>query len=121
VRQEKWLPDEVIAAGMASVSGLLHGVAFELLDDLAPGLSEQDWPMESGGGEQLRRIRARLAELGRLHQNEANSGIRNARPVAYAAGHLIDAELYELIRPERDRQLGGLAAACERACAFLPR
>ena len=116
------VPPEVLKAGAAEVSGLIHtlGASTDLWahwligdDDLPP------WPNESGGRATMEGMRSRCAELRRD---------RSLREKAPTHGHhthhdmhvsQVDYRFYQLVQPERDRQLAGISAAIQRVISLL--
>jgi hypothetical protein len=116
------LPPEVLEAGAARVSGLIHTIGansdfwahYLLGDDELPF-----WPEESGGRATMEKMRQRCEEL------HANRALKQRK---LASDHpkrsemdlsMIDYPFYLLVEPERERQLGGMADAIHRLVALL--
>ncbi len=117
------LPDDVLEAGTAFVSGSVHHRAscfvwwkflLELETDPDRDLSFVEWPEESGGSAAWAEIAARIKAL-------------NADPslVEELPGHRAlppnDLVLYRLLEPERERELRSMVAALERVLELLGR
>jgi hypothetical protein len=102
------LPDEVVEAGTAFLSGVVHDRAswpgswqWHMTEWNAPRV---DWPAESGGADGWAKITERVQAL-----------IADPELIALSPDHFFgDYVLYLLLTPERERQLRGIVAALER-------
>jgi hypothetical protein len=107
------LPDEVLEAGVAHVSGVVDPRAsLPALWRLSRNsdASRVDWPAESGGAAVLAQILERVRAL-------SGHPKRIEPPLDADRDHLIggcDLVLYRLLTPERERQRAGMVAALER-------
>jgi hypothetical protein len=124
------LPDEVSAAGRAHMTAAIHTRIARV--QVAEGGMRLDhafehWHEDSGGpaaGEQiLAYCREKLESFGfeieDVHGFQLTPVDENGELSATGDYHSQDPELLELFRPERERQLRGLARACERVCALV--
>jgi hypothetical protein len=105
------IPDAVLAAGTAFVSGIVHAYAQTTMWRIEfDGSRREAWPEESGGIEQLEKIERRIRELA------SNPALRKEPSLAERAeiGVSSDMELHALLRPERERQQRLMIEACRR-------
>ena len=112
------LPDEVLEAGTALLSAVVHPrgpllVPSRVAWDRDPGrsgTSPADWPAESGGTAALAQILERAEAL--LADPQLEKPAPDGNPDRH---HLLgcDFVLYQLLTPERERQQRGMVAALE--------
>jgi len=113
------LPSEIIEAGVTRLTAVIHtNSAFNPLR-LRHGPKDPqgiDWPQESGGQLTLEKILARSEKV--LLDPRAMELLRINLP---ATGRLrsVDAILYELLTPERNRQYGEMMKAMDRVCGLI--
>jgi hypothetical protein len=112
------LPTEVLEAGMAEISGLIHNRAacFEFWRWLPAGYDDPSrfhWPAESGGADAYTQILERLQALrGGAPVEEVPSGESHREDYRYLSGLPSgDLVLHRLLIPERERQQRGIVAA----------
>ena len=117
LRDFRQLPQEVIRAGAARFSSVVHdevhhSISFSdhLLSSDAPA-----WPEESGGPAALQGVRARLMEL---HQQEVAQQALPPEQRTYSMFRE-DAVVSALLAPERRRQHLGMIAAAERVLKLI--
>jgi hypothetical protein len=111
------LPDEVIAAGRAFVSGAVHTHGADARLWWYVVLREGravDWPEQSGGANALENIRQRCRAL-----VEGTSEQERLKPQERRADQdvgicFVDYPLYQLLEPERQRQREGMVGAMQR-------
>jgi hypothetical protein len=114
------LPPEVIDAGVTRLTAVIHThSAFNplWLDRGPKDPQEIDWPQESGGQLTLEKILARSEKVVR----EGPSAMELLRINLPATGRLrsVDAILYELLSPERNRQYGEMMKAMDRVSELI--
>jgi hypothetical protein len=107
------LPDEVVEAGTAYLSGVVHPracypVLWRRVTDW--DASRGDWPAESGGAAVFAEIRERVRAL--MADPHLIEPPPDPPPNHYLGG--CDFVLYRLLAAERRRQQGGVVAALER-------
>ena len=116
------LPPEVLSAGAAKVSGLIHtlGADSSRWAHRLVGQAElPTWPEESGGSATMELMRDRCAELRanrHLKEEKQTSGDKDQHALHLS---LIDFRFYQLVKPERDRQLAGITTAIQRVISLL--
>jgi hypothetical protein len=110
------LPEEVVQAGRAFVSGIVHtlGADHRLWQRVIDANPRFDWPKESGGLETVAKIRDRCRVL-----REDPSRLEKPKPEDLGPGQdpnrmLIDLSLYGILEPERQRQRASMVAAMRR-------
>jgi hypothetical protein len=118
------VPAEVLEAGCAIVSGVIHILGTNhkywehvLLDET----STVEWPDSSGGAAQVARMRARCVELHRdpsLRRTLSYEAMMVERRGQASGSWLqlqyIDQPFYQLVKPERERQIGGMTDSIGR-------
>lgn len=122
VGKDAWLyccPSEVLDAGLTQLTAVIHTrSAFNplWLDRWPKDPQEIDWPQESGGQLTLEKILSRSEKV--LLDPRAMELLRINLP---ATGQLssVDAILYELLSPERNRQYGEMMKAINRVCDLI--
>jgi hypothetical protein len=115
------LPDEVIAVGRTEVSGLIHPLGTDHRLILLESRNRVPlWPIQSGGQQQaeaiLARCRALVEQATPLEPAPAEVALDNATLWAL---NYSDWTLYQLLAPERQRQLEGMVDAAVRAIKFV--
>jgi hypothetical protein len=113
------LPPEVLEAGVTRLTAVIHtNSAFNplWLDRWPKDPQEIDWPQESGGQLTLEKILSRSEKV--LLDPRAMELLRINLP---ATGRLssVDAILYELLTPERNRLYGEMMKAMDRVCELI--
>lgn len=122
VAMRRELPPEVVEAGRALVSGLVHPAGSDCLVHLdQEHLAACNWPEDSGGRQQFETILDRIAVL-KNDPSQRDSAELSARvnadmddPVDFT----MDSSLHRLVEPERRRQRAGMVEAMERACDLI--
>jgi hypothetical protein len=114
------LPPEIIEAGVTQLTAVIHThSAFNplWLDRWSKDPEEIDWPEESGGRLALEKILSRSEKV--LLDPRAMEPLRiNLLPATRGLG-TVDAILYELLTPERNRQYGEMMRAIDKACEVI--
>lgn len=116
IRTACQLPEEVIQAGGAFISGIVHtlGADHRLWQRVIDRNPRLDWPEESGGLETVAKIRDRCRVL-----REDPSRLERLKPKDLDPGQdpnlvMVDLPLYRILEPERQRQRAGMVAAMRR-------
>ena len=107
------LPAEVLHAGRARISGLVHTLGAEhrpLLDCLDEN-PDVVWPEESGGQARLAQILTRCRDLRQGVAQAVTMSLDDPRLRKDCNCMGVDAMLYDLLEPERRRQRKGFVAA----------
>jgi hypothetical protein len=113
------LPPEVIDAGLTRLTAVIHtNSAFNplWLRYVPEDYRQIDWPEESGGHPTLEKIISRSEKV--LRDPRAMELLRINLPVSRELG-IVDAVLYELLSPERNRQYGEMMKAINRVCDLI--
>lgn len=114
------LPAEVIRAGTAWVSGLIHvRVHYGMLHADLLSYASENWPSDSGGKVACETIKARCRALIVDRVEPEHLSIESIVESGLLNLHGIDMALHRLLEPERDRQRREMVAAIERASALL--
>jgi hypothetical protein len=113
------LPGEVVVAGTALITGLVHASGSEWLRRWSHWLDHVEWPEESGGQETRTKILERCELLARDPGQMERLSLGDPRLSGEFNLLFGDYPLYELVLPERKRQLAGMVATMQRICALV--
>jgi hypothetical protein len=113
------LPPEVLDAGVTHLTAVIHTHSASnplWLEYWPKDPQEIDWPEESGGRRALEKILSHSEKV--LRGPPGRETLRIDLP---ATGGLwtVDAVLYELFRPEQNRQYGEMMKAMDRVCELV--
>ena len=122
IAMRRELPSEIIEAGRALVSGLIHTCSTDLLVRLdQEDLKACKWPEESGGQQQFEKILSRIAVL-KMDSSQRDMAEFSERSMGnmYDIYELsVDFSLNQLVEPERRRQQADMVAAMKRVCDLV--
>jgi hypothetical protein len=115
------IPKVILALGTSYVSAIVHPMSAPLFGFRRGLVASTDtqrppWPEESGGPQQLEKIRSRLHELSRDPSLRRKPPIEEAGIEQHLSG---DMELYSLLKPEKERQQRLMVEACLRVSDFI--
>jgi len=113
-------PREVLLAGRAKASGIIHTLAAQRPEKWLALASEgrfESWPEESGGQAGLEKILDRCRELSQGAPMQVSEGAPHDQ-LDDSVGS-VDLLLHQLLEPERERQLRGMVAAMQRLCDLV--
>ncbi|CAD5366931.1 hypothetical protein RA210_U10572 [Rubrivivax sp. A210] len=118
------LPHEVIAAGSAWVSGLVHdeGARPQWLLMCATEQAKAAWPAESGGPQALLRILARCEVISEAQSQYYKEREDDPNRIPDQHGWSMfeqDTELLRLLAPERQRQHDGMVTSMMRMVSLV--
>jgi hypothetical protein len=113
------LPGEVVVAGTALITGLVHVGGSQSLRYWFHWLDRVEWPEESGGQETLTKIYERCELLARDPGQTSRLSAGDPRLREEVNLLFADYPLYELVLPERKRQLASMVAAMRRICTLV--
>ena len=114
------LPSEVLEAGVTRLTAVIHtNIAFNplWLDRWPKDPQEIDWPEESGGRLALEKILARSQKV--LLEGPSEMETLHINLPAIGRRETVDAILYELLGPERNRRYGEMMKAMDRVCELI--
>jgi hypothetical protein len=113
------LPSQVLEAGVTHLTAVIHNhSAYNplWLEYWPKDPQEIDWPEESGGRRALEKILSRAEKVLRGSARMQTSRINLP---AIRGLEIVDAVLYELFRPEQNRQYGEMMKAMDRVCELV--
>jgi hypothetical protein len=109
------LPQEVVEAGSVQLTSVIHDCSATISYwDKSIGPESLSWPAESGGRETLQKIIKRCKAMRHESLNEIQKNRVRIDEVGF-----VDAELFELLRPERQRQQSEMLKAMKRVCDLV--
>ena len=113
------LPSEVVDAGVTRLTAIIHthSAIFPRWHEVGlEDYQQLQWPQESGGQITLDKIFSRSQKV--LERPSEIETLRIDLPAARTS-EVVDAVLYELLTPERERQYGEMMKAIDRVCELV--
>ena len=114
------LPTEILKAGVAHLTAVIHSLS---ATRMPPWDRIGDWPEESGGQAALDRIQARARTMRQptfeREEMEVDASLVETNPSSWMDLQQVDAVLYKLLAPERERQYAGMKKAIDGVCELI--